>query len=104
MMKELKQIKGIAHYAGLGGLNVVNFSSKSNSGTIFCQLEPWEDRKDKELQLQGLMATVQQRMAKPQGSQHRWLFRRRHSGPGQQRAASRLFCRSAKCGRRHPDL
>jgi len=64
MMKELSKTKGIAHYAALGGLNAVNFSSKSNSGTIFCQLEPWEDRKEKELQLQGLMASVQQRMAR----------------------------------------
>jgi hydrophobe/amphiphile efflux-1 (HAE1) family protein len=64
MMKELSQIKGIRHYAALGGLNAVNFSSKSNSGTIFCQLEPWADRKEESLRLQGLMATVQQRMAK----------------------------------------
>jgi HAE1 family hydrophobic/amphiphilic exporter-1 len=64
MMKELSQVKGIRHYAALGGLNAVNFSSKSNSGTIFCQLEPWEDRKETELRLQGLMANVQQRMAK----------------------------------------
>jgi hydrophobe/amphiphile efflux-1 (HAE1) family protein len=64
MMKELSQVKGIRHYAALGGLNAVNFSSKSNSGTIFCQLEPWADRKEESLRLQGLMATVQQRMAK----------------------------------------
>ncbi len=64
VMKELSQIKGIAHYAGLGGLNVVTFSSKSNSGTVFCQLEPWEDRTDKEQQLQALMATVQQRLSR----------------------------------------
>ncbi|RZK21844.1 MAG: hydrophobe/amphiphile efflux-1 family RND transporter, partial [Hymenobacter sp.] len=64
MMKELAKTEGIAHYAALGGLNAVNFSSKSNSGTIFCQLQPWEDRKAKELQLTGLMASVQQRMAR----------------------------------------
>ena len=64
MMKELKQIKGIAHFAALGGLNAVNFSSKSNSGTIFCQLQPWGQREEKALQLQGLIATVQQRMAR----------------------------------------
>ena len=64
MMKELSQVKGIRHYAALGGLNAVNFSSKSNSGTIFCQLEPWADRKEESLRLQGLMANVQQRMAK----------------------------------------
>jgi hydrophobe/amphiphile efflux-1 (HAE1) family protein len=64
MMKELSQVKGIKHYAALGGLNAVNFSSKSNSGTIFCQLEPWADRKEEALRLQGLMATIQQRMGK----------------------------------------
>ena len=64
MMDELKQVKGIAHFAALGGLNVINFSSKSNSGTIFCQLEPWANRKDEAVRLQGLIATLQQRMAK----------------------------------------
>ncbi|MEJ7664603.1 MAG: efflux RND transporter permease subunit [Hymenobacter sp.] len=56
MMKELQHTKGIAHFAALGGLNAVNFSSKSNSGTIFCQLEPWDERTDKALQLQGMIA------------------------------------------------
>ncbi|SDX75499.1 efflux RND transporter permease subunit [Hymenobacter psychrophilus] len=64
IMHELDSIPGIAHYAGLGGLNVINFSSKSNSGTIFCQLKPWAEREDEALQLQGLMATVQQRLSK----------------------------------------
>lgn len=64
MMDELKHTKGIAHYAALGGLNAVNFSSNSNPGTIFCQLEPWEDRKDAALQLNGLMASVQKNMAR----------------------------------------
>jgi len=64
MMKELQHTKGIAHFAALGGLNAVNFSSKSNSGTIFCQLAPWDDRTDKALQLQGLMATLQKNLAR----------------------------------------
>ncbi|MBC6697671.1 efflux RND transporter permease subunit [Hymenobacter puniceus] len=64
IMKELSEVKGIRHYAGLGGLNAVNFSSKSNSGTVFCQLQPWEEREDKELQLQGLIATIQKRMSR----------------------------------------
>ncbi|KAA9332038.1 multidrug efflux RND transporter permease subunit [Hymenobacter busanensis] len=64
IMKELSQVKGIRHYAGLGGLNAVNFSSKSNSGTVFCQLQPWDERKNKEEQLQGLIATVQQRLSR----------------------------------------
>ncbi|HLK98927.1 MAG TPA: efflux RND transporter permease subunit, partial [Hymenobacter sp.] len=64
IMKELSQVKGIRHYAGLGGLNAVNFSSKSNSGTVFCQLQPWDEREDKELQLQALIATVQKRLSR----------------------------------------
>ncbi|MFD1466727.1 efflux RND transporter permease subunit [Hymenobacter caeli] len=64
MMQELKHTKGIAHFAALGGLNAVNFSSKSNSGTIFCQLDPWDDRTDKDLQLNGLMASLQAKFAR----------------------------------------
>ena len=64
MMKELQHTKGIAHFAALGGLNAVNFSSKSNSGTIFCQLEPWDQRTDKALQLQGMIATIQKNMGR----------------------------------------
>ncbi|AMR26027.1 RND transporter [Hymenobacter psoromatis] len=64
MMKELEHTKGVAHFAALGGLNAVNFSSKSNSGTIFCQLEPWDQRTDKALQLQGMIATIQKNMAR----------------------------------------
>jgi HAE1 family hydrophobic/amphiphilic exporter-1 len=63
MMHILKTVPGIDHFAALGGLNVVTFSSKSNSGTIFCQLKPWDDRKKKEEQLQGIIATLQQRFS-----------------------------------------
>src|SRR5690606_18455159 len=34
MMKILDETPGIGDYSALGGLNVVSFSSKSNSGTI----------------------------------------------------------------------
>ncbi|NML64053.1 multidrug efflux RND transporter permease subunit [Hymenobacter sp. RP-2-7] len=64
MMDELKRTKGIAHFAALGGLNAINFSSKSNSGTIFCQLAPWDEREDKALQLQGLIATLQKNLSR----------------------------------------
>ena len=64
MMKELQHTKGIAHFAALGGLNAINFSSKSNSGTIFCQLAPWDERTDKSLQLQGMIATLQKNLAR----------------------------------------
>jgi HAE1 family hydrophobic/amphiphilic exporter-1 len=63
MMVMLKETPGIGHYAALGGLNVVTFATKSNSGTIFVQLKPWDERSDKSLQLNGLIATLQRRFS-----------------------------------------
>lgn len=63
IMKTLDQIKGVSHYAGLAGLNVVTFSTKSNSGTIFCQFKPWDDRKSKSQQLYALIGQMQHRFA-----------------------------------------
>ncbi|SEW23945.1 hydrophobic/amphiphilic exporter-1, HAE1 family [Chitinophaga sp. YR573] len=59
MMHTLDSVKGIAHYAALGGLNVVSFATKSNSATIFCQLKPWDDRKSKALQIGAIAAEIQ---------------------------------------------
>ncbi|MBS1531182.1 MAG: multidrug efflux RND transporter permease subunit [Bacteroidetes bacterium] len=55
MMDSLDKIPAVAHYAALGGLNVVSFASKSNSGTIFVQLKPWDERKLTSLELVGVM-------------------------------------------------
>jgi HAE1 family hydrophobic/amphiphilic exporter-1 len=63
MMKTLQETPGIAHFAALGGLNVISFSSKSNSGTIFCQLKPWDERKDKSLQVRAIIGDIQKRFA-----------------------------------------
>jgi HAE1 family hydrophobic/amphiphilic exporter-1 len=51
IMKAVSETPGVAHYAALGGLNVVTFSSKSNAGTIFCQLKPWDERQKPEEQV-----------------------------------------------------
>jgi HAE1 family hydrophobic/amphiphilic exporter-1 len=64
MMSVLKRTPGINHYAALGGLNVVTFATKSNSGTVFTSLKPWDERKDKSLQIQGLTATLQKEFAR----------------------------------------
>ena len=64
MMGMLQKTPGIAHYAALAGLNVVTFATKSNSGTIFCQLKPWDERTSKTLQLNSLIATLQGEFAK----------------------------------------
>jgi HAE1 family hydrophobic/amphiphilic exporter-1 len=63
MMKIMQNQPGIAHYAALGGLNVVTFATKSNSGTIFAQLKPWDERTDKSLQLEGLMSELRKKFA-----------------------------------------
>ena len=63
MMKIISETEGIQHYAALGGLNAITFASKSNGGTIFTSLKPWDKRKDKALQLKGIMATLQKKFA-----------------------------------------
>src|ERR1035437_7221748 len=47
IMDVLGETKGIDHYSAISGLNVVSGATKTNSGTIFCQLKPWDDRKKK---------------------------------------------------------
>ena len=63
IMNILKDEPAVGHYAALGGLNVVTFATKSNSGTIFCQLKPWAERTDKSLQLQAITASLQKKFA-----------------------------------------
>ena len=63
MMDILRTTPGIYHYAALAGLNVVSFATKSNSGTIFILLKPWDERSDKSLQLNSLIATLQRKFA-----------------------------------------
>ena len=63
MMKIITETEGIQHFAALGGLNAITFATKANSGTIFTSLRPWDDRKDKALQLKGITATLQKKFA-----------------------------------------
>ena len=63
MMNILHSTPGIAHFAALAGLNVVTFATKSNSGTVFIMLKPWDERTDKTLQLNSLIATLQRKFA-----------------------------------------
>ncbi len=68
VMKIMKETPGIGHYAALGGFNIITGATKSNSGTIFTQLKPWDERKDKSLQLAAIIADVQKRMASIKGA------------------------------------
>ncbi|HEV7349901.1 multidrug efflux RND transporter permease subunit [Telluribacter sp.] len=63
LMKILQETPGINHFAGLGGLNVVTFASKSNSGTIFTQLTPWDERTADSLSVENIAARLRKRFA-----------------------------------------
>ncbi|AKD04717.1 multidrug efflux RND transporter permease subunit [Pontibacter korlensis] len=59
----MADIPAVRNYTAIGGLNAINFSFKSNSGTIFLQLQPWDQRQNESEQLEGVMATLNQRFA-----------------------------------------
>jgi HAE1 family hydrophobic/amphiphilic exporter-1 len=68
IMTGLKDMPGIAHYAALGGFNILTGATKSNSGTVFTQLKPWDQRKDKSLQVAAITAAIQKRMSSIHGA------------------------------------
>ena len=61
LMDILSQIKGVSHFSAIAGLNIVTGASKSNGGTLFCQLKPWDERKSKSEQMYALMAQMQEK-------------------------------------------
>jgi hydrophobic/amphiphilic exporter-1 (mainly G- bacteria), HAE1 family len=63
LMQIAQRVPGVFHVAALGGLNVLTGGSKSNSGTIFMQLKPWEQREKKSEQLMGVIAELNKRFA-----------------------------------------
>ncbi len=63
IMGRVQTIPGVRTVGGLAGLNILSFSNKSNVGTMFVNLQPWDDRKSKEMQLQSIIAEVQKRTA-----------------------------------------
>jgi HAE1 family hydrophobic/amphiphilic exporter-1 len=63
LMSILEKTRGIGHFAAINGINVVNFASKSNSGTIFVQLKPWGERTSKSLQLDAIISTLRRKFA-----------------------------------------
>jgi len=67
VMEEINEIllntDGIKNVTGIGGLNVINFSFKSNSATFFIQMKPWDERKEPSQQLYGIMGQLNQKFA-----------------------------------------
>lgn len=63
IMTTLKQQPYVNHFAALGGLNAITFATKSNSGTVFIQLKPWEERKERNMQADSLVVKLQKLLA-----------------------------------------
>jgi hydrophobic/amphiphilic exporter-1 (mainly G- bacteria), HAE1 family len=63
LMKRLSEIKAIKVIGGIASLNVISFSNKSNVGTLFITLHPWDSRKEKSEQIQGVIDEVKRRTA-----------------------------------------
>ncbi|MBB6611595.1 multidrug efflux RND transporter permease subunit [Pontibacter sp. Tf4] len=61
--EQMATIPAIRNYTSVAGLNAINFSFKSNSGTFFVQMAPWDEREDESEKLQAVMATLQQKLA-----------------------------------------
>lgn len=50
----VRQIPEVRVVGGLAGLNIVNFSTKANTGTLFIMLKPWDDRRGKGQQAEAI--------------------------------------------------
>ncbi len=64
LMKVVGETPGVQDYSALSGLNISNGAAKSNSGTIFCQLKPWDKRQDDSEQVPGIITKMFDRVKK----------------------------------------
>ncbi|HEU4902798.1 MAG TPA: efflux RND transporter permease subunit, partial [Flavisolibacter sp.] len=55
----IRKLPEVKVAGGLAGLNIINFSGKTNVGTIFVNLKPWEEREGKEHHVQAVVAKIQ---------------------------------------------
>ncbi|HEV2355716.1 MAG TPA: efflux RND transporter permease subunit, partial [Puia sp.] len=62
LMNVVINTPGVAHYAALSGLNVVNNATNSNAGTIYVQLKPWDDRNTESERVPGIIRVMDQRI------------------------------------------
>ena len=64
LMNVVSHTSGVEHYAALAGFNVINGATKSNSGTIYCQLKAWEDRKTDNERIPNIINILRESIAK----------------------------------------
>jgi HAE1 family hydrophobic/amphiphilic exporter-1 len=58
IMARVQKLDEINVVGGLAGLNIISFSNKSNVGTMFVSLKPWDDRKGKEHHVQNVINKI----------------------------------------------
>ncbi len=58
IMERVREIPSIKNVGGLAGLNIINFSTKSNAGTMFVNLKHWDERKSKEEHVQSVIKEI----------------------------------------------
>jgi HAE1 family hydrophobic/amphiphilic exporter-1 len=63
IMSRVQKLPEIKVLGGLAGLNIVSFSNKANTGTMFVALKPWDDRKGKEHHVQTVIANIRAAIA-----------------------------------------
>ncbi|MBJ6143652.1 efflux RND transporter permease subunit [Hymenobacter sp. BT559] len=63
-----EKVPAIRSASGISGLNALNFSFKSSSGTFFIQMKPWDDRKEESQQLYGVIGQLQKEFSVIKGA------------------------------------
>src|SRR6478736_1994473 len=63
IMKRLEGIAAVKTVGGIASLNIISFSNKSNVGTMFILLKPWDERKGESGHVKSVIAEVQKRVA-----------------------------------------
>lgn len=58
IMSRVQKLPEINVLGGLAGLNIVSFSNKSNAGTMFVSLKPWDKRKGEEHHVQNVINKI----------------------------------------------
>ncbi len=59
----VQNMKGVDEYFAIGGMDIATGTSNSNVATIIVALDPWDERKSKDLQLSAILANAQRGFA-----------------------------------------
>jgi HAE1 family hydrophobic/amphiphilic exporter-1 len=62
LMNIISSTDGVEHYAALAGFNVINGATKSNTGTIYCQLKHWNERKKSNEKIPKILDIIRSRI------------------------------------------